>query len=334
MIAVPEDMVPPPPPAWSVLMFTFSDRNTDSELVVMCKKRRFIIRMFADNFVHSSVLRDRYLFFLEVAENFELDGYTVEDFYDWIVEPLLPIFGQLPEITGSTLQEFFFPETDLYTLRADGETMKAILCDEKETPDPVFGVYLPENICTSWPLFKPHEIWVRDEVGAYGTAVSLTPREVVLKDGSIAFLKLLRRGDRRTTLHEDEKYKTIHDSHLDESLRILRLLGLVRDGDGQVFGLLGGSTLLCATKPETPKHLRQRWVTQVHDISTQLHTAGIVWGDAKPDNVLIDHDDNAWVIDFGGGYTVGWVSKELEGTVEGDNEALQKIIEFCYRSQG
>lgn len=36
-----------------------------------------------------------------------------------------------------------------------------------------------------------------------------------------------------------------------------------------------------------------------------LHEAGVVWGDAKAENVLIGTDDNAWVIDFGGGYTRG-----------------------------
>lgn len=31
-----------------------------------------------------------------------------------------------------------------------------------------------------------------------------------------------------------------------------------------------------------------------------LHGIGIVWGDGKAENVLIDINDNAWIIDFGG----------------------------------
>jgi Ser/Thr protein kinase RdoA (MazF antagonist) len=67
---------------------------------------------------------------------------------------------------------------------------------------------------------------------------------------------------------------------------------------------------------------------QLRHLINQLHAASIVWGDAKPDNVLINKNADAWVIDFGGGYTEGWVPTELTGTVEGDLHALEKIVEF------
>ncbi len=38
--------------------------------------------------------------------------------------------------------------------------------------------------------------------------------------------------------------------------------------------------------------------------------------------------DDAWVIDFGGRYTNGWVDQELMETLEGDKQAVGKIIEF------
>ncbi|KAI3339027.1 hypothetical protein F4824DRAFT_457922 [Ustulina deusta] len=34
------------------------------------------------------------------------------------------------------------------------------------------------------------------------------------------------------------------------------------------------------------------------------------------------------LIDFGGGFTEGWVSEELAGTVEGDEEAVKKMVDF------
>lgn len=70
----------------------------------------------------------------------------------------------------------------------------------------------------------------------------------------------------------------------------------------------------------------------ITDQSKILHvvllTCGAVLGDVKPDNVLIDTQDDAYIIDFGGGYTRGWVDKELANTAEGDLQGLQRISEF------
>ncbi|KAK4182425.1 hypothetical protein QBC35DRAFT_547765 [Podospora australis] len=70
---------------------------------------------------------------------------------------------------------------------------------------------------------------------------------------------------------------------------------------------------------------RSRWARQVRQSVEHLHRAGIVWGDAKPENVLIDIQGDTWLIDFGGSYTQGWVDKENQETVEGDLQGLQRI---------
>ncbi|PKK55005.1 hypothetical protein CI102_321 [Trichoderma harzianum] len=279
-------------PFWSVLEFTFSDRSTDSEFVMMCHKHRFIVRLSIEQFVASPELREKYLFFLDVAEQFELDGYTVDDFYDWVAEPMLPIFRELPPIQNvkSTLDEFLFPETHVYEA-------------------PVH--HIPQG-------------------------------KFFLNDGTTAYLKLTDPGDKSILLHEISTYREIHNAHLDKSLRISRLIGLVQSRDDQeviIYGLLltyidcGHVTLFCAVKPETPEHLRNRWATQVGDTLTRLHDAGIIWGDAKPANVLVDEHDDAWIIDFGGGYTEGWVERGLAGTKEGDLQALGRIIEFIHTTE-
>lgn len=79
------------------------------------------------------------------------------------------------------------------------------------------------------------------------------------------------------------------------------------------------TTLACAAgDPEAVLSSKRKCVDQVQDISLKLHEAGIVWGDAKLDNVLVDKNGDACIIDFGGGYTRGYVDKEKAGTVEGD----------------
>jgi hypothetical protein len=62
-----------------------------------------------------------------------------------------------------------------------------------------------------------------------------------------------------------------------------------------ITGRLAGDT------PELA--LRRRWASQIGRTVRELHRHDILWGDAKPDNVLIDHDNNSRVVDFQGGAT-------------------------------
>lgn len=71
--------------------------------------------------------------------------------------------------------------------------------------------------------------------------------------------------------------------------------------------------------------LRKKWATQIEHTVKELHCHGVVWGDAKPDNVAIDVDDNAWVLDFGGGGTPGWMDPSTYETEEGDLNVVARI---------
>lgn len=71
-------------------------------------------------------------------------------------------------------------------------------------------------------------------------------------------------------------------------------------------------------------------MNQIHAAVSGLHDAGIIWGDVKAENVLIDQDSNAWVTDFGGGYTKGWVDKEMAETMERDRMGMAKLREFVF----
>ncbi|PNY25164.1 Serine/threonine-protein kinase PKH1 [Tolypocladium capitatum] len=101
-------------------------------------------------------------------------------------------------------------------------------------------------------------------------------------------------------MRELDSYTKIKAAPLDDTLPIPRLQGLVRDGSGPVYGLLltyidcQRVTLACAApKPDTPTCLREKWAVQIQDTVRQLHNADIVWGDAKPDNMLIDRNQDA-----------------------------------------
>lgn len=71
---------------------------------------------------------------------------------------------------------------------------------------------------------------------------------------------------------------------------------------------------------------RQKWTGQIQETLKELHDRDIVWGDAKLAKVLIDEvTDDAWIVDFGGGNTHGWIDQDLHGSKAGDLQALERI---------
>ncbi|KAJ5464051.1 hypothetical protein N7475_007186 [Penicillium sp. IBT 31633x] len=90
-----------------------------------------------------------------------------------------------------------------------------------------------------------------------------------------------------------------------------QLEGLVQDDDGF-------------------SELRQKWVDQVSHTINHLHSYNIIWGDAKAANVLIDANEDAYLIDFGGGYTEGWVEKKKSNSTEGDLQGLENIKRYLF----
>lgn len=49
--------------------------------------------------------------------------------------------------------------------------------------------------------------------------------------------------------------------------------------------------------------LRRKWADQIKKTTKSLHGIGVVWGDVKLSNVIVDSQNNACLIDFGGGWT-------------------------------
>ncbi|UPL04347.1 hypothetical protein LCI18_015281 [Fusarium solani-melongenae] len=110
-----------------------------------------------------------------------------------------------------------------------------------------------------------------------------------------------------------------------EHLHMSRLFGIVAYPYGQTKGLLyewietgRHGTLWSMMKPDTPLSTRQKWAGQIWETVAALHKLGVVWGDVKPDNVLIDNNNNAVVIDLEGGTTRGWVDHYVGGALDGD----------------
>lgn len=117
------------------------------------------------------------------------------------------------------------------------------------------------------------------------------------------------------------------------SLRVPKLRGFVGPGKDSIFGIalsyivphnechrldLFGITMVAMTR-------RRKWARQISETVRQIHDVGLVWGDAKAGNVLVDEKDDAWIVDFGGSWTEGWVDPELADSIEGDRQGLARI---------
>jgi serine/threonine protein kinase len=71
---------------------------------------------------------------------------------------------------------------------------------------------------------------------------------------------------------------------------------------------------------------KNKWAADIELTLKALHNQGIFWIDVKTTNVLIEETtDDAWIVDFGGGNTCGWVDADIAGTLKGDLQGLAKI---------
>ncbi|KAI1263520.1 hypothetical protein F5Y18DRAFT_394700 [Xylariaceae sp. FL1019] len=116
-------------------------------------------------------------------------------------------------------------------------------------------------------------------------------------------------------------------------IRVPRILGYVKHPEvdcvvGFVREWIPGDCLGDIDIASTSEERRRKWASQISDAVHRLHEIDVIWGDGKARNIIIDDHDDAWLIDFAGGYTMGWVEKDVAGTLEGDEQAVAKIKEF------
>lgn len=110
-----------------------------------------------------------------------------------------------------------------------------------------------------------------------------------------------------------------------------KIYGLVRDGGvllGMLFHWIDKKEVLSSRLAnQSPPDLRRRWAAQIVGSIETFHEHYVTWGDAKASNVLIDKNDDAWVIGLGGSYTPG-VDAEMEAMMSEDDQGLVEMLEM------
>ena len=232
----------------------------------------------------------------------------------------------------SNLHSLLYPETFSFRFITNNGKAQLIPHDIEEAHHhDHFGMKIVNDM--GLPQYSSKDIRVLETLVEYGyiTQVSVEGKEMCCKSGDGAFWHSIER--------EFDCLRKVARSHLANSIRVPRLLGLVTSAEtGMIIGILeeyiptGTLSNLRELQYEGMKastERRKMWGAQVRETVDLLHDIGVIWGDGKPHNVLIHKEtDDAWVIDFGGGYTDGWVDEELMETLEGDEQAVGRILEF------
>lgn len=333
--------------------------SEDITLSMRYHGRLFVIELSVSSFHNSPNALNQYL--RNIASilpdnDGEFDDITDTETFEWLANLFEPIFSELaPDLPPSfdphkissgiskpLLSEYLFPET--YGCRLDAQ-------DDKFIPVHVDneGSLVKSQSFFDGDLLDELEKWTRFFDPSELEVVFRRPEQALYRMPQLVLADLDKSGHKTLCFFKDfglasenpmtrelAVHQKVHDANLGPDVRVSRLQGIVhlRDDDATLGLLLSlvdhedGMTLQSALYDDPPRHLRERWAKQISHTVEQLHKAGAVWGDAKASNVLIDKNSDAWVIDFEGGYTEGWVDKDMAGTKEGDLQGLRKILDL------
>lgn len=256
--------------------------------------------------------------------------------YEWAVRPFLPLMKEIaprPSDTATiTLQHFFSGESFEASLKAVDDTLVPGTIHARDEMEDVVGDAKIEWKTTS-PIFQARQVQVLSDEPAY---ILIDEPTRVRAQGKELFFKAFQDPDDIIGAHEVLTLEKISKASFDpQQVRTSRLYGIVQDDESHVIGLLLDYIQVDDTlhgKVIGPESLgrdeKDKWKRQVRGTVEALHRVGIVWGDAKASNILVDSAGDAWVTDFGGGHTEGWVDRDKAGTIEGDLQGLRAIIDF------
>jgi hypothetical protein len=333
----------------------YTTSNDDDNVKWFCLEIRYHTTLFRIN-VSASNFRNsphrieefrRYLHFLSSDadeddegdfDESEGDNITINDCFGWAIDPFLPHFNhvapQPPVGSTVTLQQFLATksfECDLIALNDRlkiGNFQQADVDGFQLGPEPHSN---PSPLTTTFRSFTPSEVEI---ISRNRQHILDSDPTLVRVTGQVYFFKTLVDIGQRAALKEMRNYEKIQQSNFGPLVRTSRAFGIVENERHQLIGLIlyhiqENTTLWDAVNNPGPSSSRKEtWAKQVQHTLSALHSCGIVWGDAKPDNILIDKHGDAWIIDFGGGHTRRWVDDDLAGTVQGDLQGLRRILDF------
>jgi tRNA A-37 threonylcarbamoyl transferase component Bud32 len=234
----------------------------------------------------------------------------------------------------STIDEWYHGPTYFYSMQvANGELLPELLETTPELEEKIEALVprmkMPKYIQNyKLPWLNAKDLTVQSEVSMPPPA---HPGQVVHKEtGDIYFFKPVVAEQPDSVKREINILRKLEKLDLD--IKFPHLLGFVSFGTSkrEAMGMLlqnirYPTPLTKLLRSSVDADARAEWSRKSEKYIKALHDNGIIWGDAKADNFMVDADSELWIIDFGGSYTEGWVDPEISETVEGDDMGLEKI---------
>lgn len=245
------------------------------------------------------------------------------------VAPAIPQQNRISNLTCTkNLHAELNPETFYFRLVMDQGNAEIVQSDPSTKSGPSY-LKLKDGTC-NLPRYPSREITVTEKV--FGTAGYIAE---VLVAGLEMCCKIVTRATVKAVQREYDCLQQIMISRRRTSIPVPKLLGLVVDDDRNIIGILedlirnqGRLTDVVEKEAEIFKERKIKWAKQIRQAVALLHETDVVWGDGKPHNVLVDGWDDCFLIDFGGSYTEGWADRTLMDTHAGDDQAVEKIVEY------
>ncbi|TQV98447.1 Protein kinase-like domain [Cordyceps javanica] len=339
-------------PIYDVASWETHITEDDCTLVIRTDNGRVFYCEISPKRFHQSPLATKQYFkclnilrFGEQSDQYDEDFY-LEDACDWLSKPFKPLVERLAP-GALQMNSAGLPTLAHYLLSP------YFVCSLSATDEQLRACYLPSRehswgsplLMVSDDFLEDLQSWTRSfhlsEVGiCYDRPQDVLikpPRRVLVSDGNGSHVECffkrfaLSFGPEHARA-ELRKLKRLALARIPPPPQafVCHLYGVVRDSNGlagMLFSWIESQGVLSRARAEqSATERRRRWAGQIRETVQILHDRNIIWGDVKAENVLIDTDDNAWVIDFGGSYTMGWVDEEIAGTVEGDLQGLSKIM--------
>ncbi|KAK2012403.1 hypothetical protein LZ32DRAFT_691934 [Colletotrichum eremochloae] len=338
-------------PHYDVAFWQVHETEEDCDLIIRTNNgRAFYCTISPSRFCRSPKLTEQYFKCLDLLRSGEQekDDFYEEDACDWLLKLFEPLVAQLApsssavsEISRPTLSQYLFPLYFVCGLEVADEVLRPY---QMETQN--HGWSSPSIVVKNDVLIDLDQ-WAKSYHPSDVEIIYNHPEDVLIKrptkvlvdagNNSKVTCYFKRFGLSFGPAHAKKELMTLKKVVMAQipsppEAWICRLHGVVRVGDklmGMLFIWIDTKGVLSkARADQSSPDLRKRWKTQISTSLEKLHHKGIIWGDVKAENVLIDSDENAWIIDFGGSYTHGWVDKEKAGTLAGDAQGLAKILDI------